>query len=400
MAVSSKDVEYQFVEALPEELTCSICMKVLREPHMVNCCEQTFCKECLSKWSRRNSTCPHCRSTDFSTVFRKQMNRKVGELKVYCPNKQHGCKAELKISEYDSHLSTTNKKGCSYVELDCPNDCKAKVFRGEMDAHTREKCPKRVVSCKWCNLEGEFQAIVGDHVKSCPSFPLPCPLECGPELIRKDLEFHRSTCPLEPVPCPFRGLGCKTTVCRKDLDKHIETSTPQHMTILAESHMTLQAEHTTLQAEHTALQTRHAELQNKLMTVLNENEIYTILADSTTLTLGNHISMPISDKPGHHHIILSQEPPKLDYKFKLKWEPSLAPCGQPGYQPGYKPVHTGSSRLYFISEENDRRYFFQQVYCPSVLWSTNRRDATRKQLTAANILPPYFGTAKTFDNQV
>ena len=62
MAVSGKDVEYQFVEVLPEELTCSICMKALREPHMVNCCEQSFCKECLYEWSKRNSSFPHCRS--------------------------------------------------------------------------------------------------------------------------------------------------------------------------------------------------------------------------------------------------------------------------------------------------------------------------------------------------
>ena len=239
MAASGKDVDYQFVEALPEELTCSICMKVLCEPHMINCCEQSFCKECLSKRSRRNSRCPHCRSTDFSTIFRKQINRKVSELKVYCPNKQHGCKAELKISEYEGHLSLANNKGCSYVELDCPNKCLAKVFRGEMGVHTWEKCPRRVVSCEWCNSKGEYELIAGDHVKTCPSFPLPCPRGGVAKLVRKDLESHPSSCPLEPVPCPFRGLGCKTTVCRKDLDKHIETSTLQHMTVLAESYTAL-----------------------------------------------------------------------------------------------------------------------------------------------------------------
>ena len=147
-------------------------MKVLCEPHMVNCCEQSFCKECLSKWSRRNSRCPHCLSTDFSTIFRKQVNRRVGELKVYCPNKQHGCKAELKISEYEGHLTLANK-GCSYVELDCPNKCLAKVFRGEMEVHTREKCPRRVISCEWCNSKGEYELIAGDQSKHAPPSPFP-----------------------------------------------------------------------------------------------------------------------------------------------------------------------------------------------------------------------------------
>jgi hypothetical protein len=39
--------EYDFVESPPEDLTCSICMKVLCEPHMVNCCAQQFCGHCL-----------------------------------------------------------------------------------------------------------------------------------------------------------------------------------------------------------------------------------------------------------------------------------------------------------------------------------------------------------------
>ena len=332
MAASGKDIDYQFVEALPEELTCSICMKVLCQPHLVNCCEQSFCKECLSKWSRRNSRCPHCRSTGFSTIFRTQANRKVGELKVYCPNKQHGCKAELKISEYDSHLSLANNKGCSYVKLDCPNKCLAKVFRGKMEAHTRKKCPKRVVSCEWCNSKGEYELIAGDHVKTCPSFPLPCPRGCVAKLVRKDLEYHPSTCPLEPIPCPFRGLGCKTTVCRKDLDKHIETSTPQHITVLAESHTALQAQHTALQAEHTALQAEHTALQaeharweNKIKaieSVLRDDQKAQILTDSSwiTLTTGKSQTVVVTYEPGNHHIILSQEFPEIDHKFKLEWE--------------------------------------------------------------------------------
>ena len=307
MGASVKGIDcVKFVQPLPEELTCSICMKVLCEPHLVNCCEQQYCKGCLDEWQKKNKTCPHCRSDDFASILMKQTKRKIGELKVYCPNKRHGCKAEIKISEHASHLSTTNTEGCSYVELDCPNDCRTRVFRGAIETHTQKKCPKRVVCCKLCKLEGEYQAIAGEHVNKCPSYPLPCPLGCGAELIRKDLESHRSTCPLEPVLCPFSECGCKTKVCRKDLDKHIETSTLQHMTVLAESHRAL---------------------QNKLMavaSVLSDHQIaqiYTTLKDCSTLTPGRPLTFGMSDKPGNHHIILSQEPPKPDHKFKLEWEP-------------------------------------------------------------------------------
>ena len=139
----------------PEELTCSICMKVLCQPHLVNCCEQQFCKECLDKWCWNNRTCPHCRSTDFSSIFMKQTCRKVGELKVYCSNKEHGCKAEIKICEFQSHA----KRGCLYVEAYCPYRCKAKVFRGDLARHKEtlgELCSLhlqgRVSICSGCSL--------------------------------------------------------------------------------------------------------------------------------------------------------------------------------------------------------------------------------------------------------
>ena len=343
MAASVKDIDFKFVQPLPEELTCSICMKVLCEPHLVNCCEQQYCKGCLDKWRKKNKTCPHCRSTDFSSMLLKQKSRKVGELKVYCLNKQHGCKAELKISECESHLSTTNDKGCSYVQLDCPNDCKAKEFRGAMETHTQKKCPKRVVCCKLCKLKGEYQVIAGKHVNKCPSYPLPCPLGCGTELIRKDLKSHRSTCPLEPVLCPFSGLGCKTKVCRKDLEKHMETSTLQHMTVLAESHTALQMK---VQAIASVLKNASS-IHDSSHQIAH---IYTILTDGTsTLKIGDSIQLALSKNPGHHYIIVSKEPQtQISHKFKLEWDLASAPSRQ--QQAYIQPPTNITCKLYSVHE--------------------------------------------------
>ncbi len=69
----ANNVDYEFVGKLQDELMCSICMKVLNEPQMVNCCEQRFCEKCLTKWMTNNKTCPHCRSTDFSYMFDKKI---------------------------------------------------------------------------------------------------------------------------------------------------------------------------------------------------------------------------------------------------------------------------------------------------------------------------------------
>ena len=318
--------DYEFVEALPEELTCSICMKVLCQPHLVNCCEQQFCKECLDEWFRSNKikTCPHCRSTDFSTILLKQKSRKVGELKVYCLNKRHGCKAELKISEYENHLrqlnplSASTAEVCQYIEVNCPNQCTAiMIFLGEVKKHLLKECPRRSVACAYCNARGEHRNIVGTHIEECPSYPLACPLRCGARLIRRDLESHRSTCPLECVLCPFSGSGCKTKIHRKDLEKHVETNTTQHVIMLAESHAVLQAEHAALQSKVKAIASVIKSPQTGSASSKISQEIYAILTDSAILSQEHPLTLQLtlSEKPGQQDFLLS---PK-GYMFRLKW---------------------------------------------------------------------------------
>ncbi len=168
-------IDFEFVKELQDDLMCSICMKVLNEPQMVNCCEQRFCKKCLTKWMTNNKTCPHCRSTDFNHILLKGLSKRISELKVYCANKTHGCKSTLKVSEYQSHLSVDNARGCSFTKLPCPIQCGAHIFRGNLDNHCKAKCPKRRVQCQYCKSEGEYQMITGGHTDTCPCYPLACP---------------------------------------------------------------------------------------------------------------------------------------------------------------------------------------------------------------------------------
>ncbi len=40
---------------------CSICLNSVINIHKTSC-GHTFCKECITKWSRINNTCPNCRA--------------------------------------------------------------------------------------------------------------------------------------------------------------------------------------------------------------------------------------------------------------------------------------------------------------------------------------------------
>ena len=276
---ASQEMNCEFVEVPPAELTCPICLKVLCQPHLVNCCGQQYCEKCLKQWQGQNESCPHCRSTGYAHMLMKQTIRKVGELKLYCPNKKHGCLAIVKVSEYNAHLG--DPQGCQYVEMKCSYLCNSTVFRCHMADHQAYHCVRRPFSCTYCKLHGEYQNIVSHHISTCPSYPLPCPRSCGATaILRKNLEAHRARCPLETVPCPFTNLGCKVEIHRRDLQHHMDSNSLHHMTAIANSHLSLKDEHTALQTEfaklktdHTALKTDHTTLKTDYMTLKTDHTV-------------------------------------------------------------------------------------------------------------------------------
>ncbi len=332
------NVDYEFVGELQDELMCSICMKVLNKPQMVNCCEQRFCKNCLTKWMTYNKTCPHCRSTDFNHILLKRLSKRISELEVYCANKAHGCKSTLKVSEYQHHLSVDNAQGCFFTKLPCPIQCGADLFRGDLGSHCKVKCPKRRVRCRYCKSEGEYQMITGGHTDTCPCYPLACPQACGAKVLRNDLTAHQGVCPLEPVACPFSDIGCKVKVPRRDLDKHIQSSMFQHMTDMAKSHTALKQEYEALKKDYNALKEDHTALKennrakmnatglflkdrlsdrDKVASTITIAQLHTLLVDTSTIKMGSTLSLALSESntaSGHHYIILE------GYKFKLNWQ--------------------------------------------------------------------------------
>ena len=62
---------------------------------MSQCCGHSFCKSCLEKLKAATSVnyvCPMCRQDEnFKTYPNLEIDRTIKQLKVYCPNKVHGC---------------------------------------------------------------------------------------------------------------------------------------------------------------------------------------------------------------------------------------------------------------------------------------------------------------------
>ena len=54
--------ECEFVERPPKQFQseCSICLLILRVPHLISCCGQSFCEACIGRIREDGKPCPLC----------------------------------------------------------------------------------------------------------------------------------------------------------------------------------------------------------------------------------------------------------------------------------------------------------------------------------------------------
>ncbi len=112
-----------FVETVPDRYVCTVCTKVLRDPHLTSCCGQHFCETCLNYWfeKHRQQSCPHCRTkgSGFNHFLDKKLKREISELKIWCSNKDKGCEWRDELQSLEKHIKSD--RGCGYVKVKCPN---------------------------------------------------------------------------------------------------------------------------------------------------------------------------------------------------------------------------------------------------------------------------------------
>ena len=247
--------DYQFVEKPSDELLCKICHLPSKEPHLSVCCGHTFCKSCLDGIKpcmfSEVVTCPMCRYENFSTVANKQNERIIKNLHVYCTNKDKGCDWQGEVNEITGHLG--NSSGCQFEEVKCSNDCGKMLQRRHLSSHVDNDCPCREVHCQYCNIAGQHQFIMGEHVNQCAKVPLPCPNNCGVDsILREDMAVHKTTCPFEEMECPN---DCGKVLQRQFMTSHVEMECPRRE---------VNCQYCQLSGEHQSIESQHKEECPKL----------------------------------------------------------------------------------------------------------------------------------------
>ncbi len=231
------DYQYDFVDPLPEECPCPVCLEVQVDPHQVTCCGKIFCKSCLDKLVGRKQNCPICRE-DFvqgKRYFRDlNTERKINQLHISCENNKKGCKWVGRLKD----MEELHFPKCPNHPVPCRNikgkkkqtECGALVQRQELHEHMTLLCVWRQVECVYCNFKGSHNFITGDHTKVCKDYLVPCINKgCEIKMNQTVISQHQTSCPKQVVPCRYSSVGCKAKITRENVVSHNHECMEQHL---------------------------------------------------------------------------------------------------------------------------------------------------------------------------
>ena len=166
---STQDVdEVTFVEEpLDFHHECLVCLQLLREPWILECCGHHLCKPCIDKLIRNKQGCPHCRIGRFRYMRDRNHERIVLGKQVYCKYKSKGCEWKGTLREVDQHRSAKLRR-CDWCQdqlqcyeenqhqgvcivanevIDCelkPFGCSEKLPRMNIHRHMQDRCKEHI----------------------------------------------------------------------------------------------------------------------------------------------------------------------------------------------------------------------------------------------------------------
>ena len=235
MAESSRVGSYrcEFIDDVPEHLVCGLCKHAANGPSITMCCGELFCKACIASALEEKRPCPSCKEPTFSTFLNPKFEKSIKNLRVHCTMKDRGCQWTGQLEQLDTHLEVETGD-CEHVDIECPEKCGQQIQKRQLAAHIANECPERDFVCQYCGFKATYVIISNKHWPECQNYPVPCPNECSIGAVERNiLEDHLNTCPLQVVECDFSYAGCNKKLQRQDMEKHVEESTREHLTLMA-----------------------------------------------------------------------------------------------------------------------------------------------------------------------
>lgn len=253
VVVDLDETRVDFTELPPSRVTCSLCTKVLRNPHFTSCCSNNLCLKCAQQLESDGSGCPNCNEPAFTYAFDESMQQSINELLVRCQHVSEGCMWFGRLELLFQHM----QKNCHFISQPCPLDCGQNVTQSKMKEHKTKLCKKRSYRCEHCNkYEATYEEAEKNHFSVCEKFPVACPNQCPMKKVPKDrLQYHvKNECLYQDsLPCKLSFAGCNARMQRKDLSVHIQRNMVEHVTLLCSAILTQREE---LEAKLSDIQSR------------------------------------------------------------------------------------------------------------------------------------------------
>ena len=151
-----------YVDKPPRAYECPICLLVLRDPHMVDCCGRKYCQTCIGQVQEAQKPCPVCNCSFKVSILEKQLQREIGDIKVYCSNKSSGCDWSGELRDLEQH----QQQQCSYTPIQCTLGCGQELQRTELEDHVAHSCKNRSVQAQLdsCMMLFEKRLLKQDEV--------------------------------------------------------------------------------------------------------------------------------------------------------------------------------------------------------------------------------------------
>ncbi|XP_028414496.1 spermatocyte protein spe-26-like isoform X1 [Dendronephthya gigantea] len=140
--------ERRFEGTISEDLFCSICQAVLRNPRTCHK-EHAFCHFCISEHLRHSHTCPECREHLTPETLKNPprfMKNTLAGLKIKCEYSERGCPGFVLLESLQNHVDK-----CGFAPVTCKNEgCGMEVNKRDKDLHEKDLCEFRIAKCHDC----------------------------------------------------------------------------------------------------------------------------------------------------------------------------------------------------------------------------------------------------------
>lgn len=89
-----------FFKSVSEEVTCSICLDIKKEPVMCTKCQNSYCSNCIKNWKMKSEQCPFkCYSPSYTTA--RVVKNLICKLNFKC---QNGCNKIIPYEKLQMHI--------------------------------------------------------------------------------------------------------------------------------------------------------------------------------------------------------------------------------------------------------------------------------------------------------